>query len=241
MNTSGLRRAFTTTRAVLAVVRDDQFDAPTPCASWNVGALIRHVIDAARAARDAIDGITDRVADTGEDHTIGDYLDAYDDGIRKTLAAFETLRADTSLFGGRLSASALLVMSTQDQFIHGWDLARAVEHSTNLDPELADGLLAHAGPGCSTVTAAPTASASSDRRSGHPPSTPPIDSPRSSDVRCDRAPEAVRSLHPAPCHHDVFGEILDRHHLGMAVVHQLEAALAPVRRVHASRVACVAQ
>ncbi|WP_216917712.1 TIGR03086 family metal-binding protein [Nocardia noduli] len=144
LDTSGLRRAFAATRAVLAVVRDDQLDAPTPCASWNVDALIRHMIDAARSARDAIDGVTERVADTDENHTVGDYLDAYDDGIRKTPAAFGTLRADTSLFGGRLSASALLLMSTQDQFIHGWDLARAVGHSTNLDPELADGLLAHA-------------------------------------------------------------------------------------------------
>jgi len=144
LDTNGLRRAFASTRAVLAVVRDDQLDAPTPCASWNVGALIRHVIDATRSARDAIDGITGRVADADENHTVGDYLDIYDDGIRQTLAAFGALRTDASLFGGRLPASALLVMSTQDQFIHGWDLARAVGHSTNLDPELADGLLAHA-------------------------------------------------------------------------------------------------
>ena len=37
-----------------------------------------------------------------------------------------------------------LRLATTDTFAHGWDLAKATGQSTDLDPELAEGLLANA-------------------------------------------------------------------------------------------------
>jgi uncharacterized protein (TIGR03086 family) len=37
--------------------------------------------------------------------------------------------------------AALMWLAINDQFVHGWDLARAIGHDTNLDPGLADELL----------------------------------------------------------------------------------------------------
>jgi len=51
-----LGRAFASTRAVLVQVQAGQLEAPTPCASWDVRALIEHFTGSARWAAAAISG-----------------------------------------------------------------------------------------------------------------------------------------------------------------------------------------
>jgi uncharacterized protein (TIGR03083 family) len=48
--TDVLGRAFASTRAVLAEVQAGQLAAPTPCAAWDVRALINHFVGTARWA-----------------------------------------------------------------------------------------------------------------------------------------------------------------------------------------------
>jgi uncharacterized protein (TIGR03086 family) len=45
---------------------------------------------------------------------------------------------------GEFSGADLMGMAARDHFTHGWDLARAIGHHTELDPELADELLIQA-------------------------------------------------------------------------------------------------
>ncbi|WP_174186598.1 TIGR03086 family metal-binding protein [Nocardia barduliensis] len=141
LDTAPLRRAFSSTRAVLAEVRTDQLAAPTPCASWDVSALIAHFIGSARWIADVVRGTEPSGA---RNYAASEHLDAYDDSGRAALAALDDIEdAGVAVFGG-LSAAGLLAMSTQDQFVHGWDLARATGQSTDLDPDLAGALLAAA-------------------------------------------------------------------------------------------------
>jgi uncharacterized protein (TIGR03086 family) len=42
---------------------------------------------------------------------------------------------------GEFPGTALLGLAATEQFTHGWDLARAIGHHTDLDPELASELL----------------------------------------------------------------------------------------------------
>jgi len=51
-----LNRAFDSTLAILAKVSRDQLDAPTPCASWDVRALINHFTGTARWAAASVAG-----------------------------------------------------------------------------------------------------------------------------------------------------------------------------------------
>jgi uncharacterized protein (TIGR03086 family) len=135
-----LGRAFASTRAVLVQVRAGQLDAPTPCASWDVRALIRHFIGSARWAAATIGG--GEAAD--DDFAAGDFVASYDQGIKGALAAFGTggaLEQTVALPWGEFSGAALMWLAINDQFAHGWDLARAIGHDTDLDPELADELL----------------------------------------------------------------------------------------------------
>ena len=135
-----LGRAFASTRAVLVQVRAGHLDAPTPCASWDVRALIRHFTGSARWAAATIGG--GEAAD--EDFAAGDFVASYDQAIKRALAAFGTgnaLEQTVALPWGEFSGAALMWLAINDQFVHGWDLARAIGHDTDLDPELADELL----------------------------------------------------------------------------------------------------
>jgi uncharacterized protein (TIGR03086 family) len=140
-----LSRAFTSTRAVLAQVGREHLTAPTPCASWDVRALINHFVGSARWGAAAAKGDAYDSADA--DFTAGDLLAAYDESITAALAAFGTagvLEQRFTLPFGELSGADLMNLVARDQFTHGWDLARALGHLTDLDPALAEELLLQA-------------------------------------------------------------------------------------------------
>ena len=145
-----LRRAFASTRTVLVQVQAGQLAAPTPCASWDVQALIEHFIGSAGWAATAIGGpeaadpeaADPEAADQG--FAVGDFVADYDQGIKGALAAFGTegaLEKAVTLPWGEFSGAALMWLAVNDQFVHGWDLARAIGHDTDLDSGLADELL----------------------------------------------------------------------------------------------------
>ena len=135
-----LGRAFASTRAVLVHVQAGQLEAPTPCASWDVRALIEHFTGSARWAAAAIGG--EEAAD--EDRAAVDFIAAYDQAINGALVAFGAdgaLAKAVTLPWGEFSGVALMWLAVNDQFVHGWDLARAIGHDTDLDPGLAEELL----------------------------------------------------------------------------------------------------
>jgi uncharacterized protein (TIGR03086 family) len=144
MATEGLEQAFATTRAVVAQVTPDQYDAVTPCASWDVRALINHIVGgsyffgAAMAAGKAPDNAE------AVDFTQGDVVAAYDDGIKLSLDAFGApgaLERMVVLPFGTFPGGAFLGLAMTDTLAHGWDLARAIGQDTDLAPELAAELL----------------------------------------------------------------------------------------------------
>ena len=142
-NDSGqlLSQAFASTSAVLAEVRPGQLELPTPCASWQVRDLIDHFIGTARWAAASIAG---RDESTEADCAAGDVRARYDDSARAALAAFGAdgaLERTVTLEFGDLSGIALMGLAAGDQFVHGWDLARAIGYDAELDPELAEVLL----------------------------------------------------------------------------------------------------
>lgn len=140
MSTEELVRAITATRAVLSGVKPDDLDRPTPCPSWDVHALINHIIGGPRWAAAVMVG---REPVT-EDYGAGDYLASYDETTAEALAAFAVpgaLEKTVSLPFGDFTGAWLLLGTTVDQLTHGWDLARATGQSTDLDAEVAQEVL----------------------------------------------------------------------------------------------------
>jgi uncharacterized protein (TIGR03086 family) len=79
-----------------------------------------------------------------EDYAAGDLVAAYKASIGVATAAFEAdgaMHKTVPLPFGEFPGTVVLSMAALDQFTHGWDLARALELPTNLDPALASELL----------------------------------------------------------------------------------------------------
>jgi uncharacterized protein (TIGR03086 family) len=144
MQMTELNRAFLSTLDVLARVQPHDLGAPTPCASWDVHALVNHFVGTARWWAATIAGDSE-VAD--EDYAAGEFVAAYEESISIALAAFGSggaLEKTVRLPFGEFPGAVLLGLAAMEQFTHGWDLARAIGDPTDLDPGLAAGLLSQA-------------------------------------------------------------------------------------------------
>jgi uncharacterized protein (TIGR03086 family) len=139
-----LNRAFDATLAVLAEVQPGQLGTPTPCASWDVRGLINHFVGSARWWAGAVAG---EQSDTDADYAAGDFVAAYKESVEMAISAFSAdgvLDQAIGLPFGEFPGAVVAGMAALDQFAHGWDLARAIGHSTDLDPGLAAELLSQA-------------------------------------------------------------------------------------------------
>jgi uncharacterized protein (TIGR03086 family) len=144
MQVMDLNRALQSTLAILAKVEPDQLDAPTPCASWDVRALINHFVGTTGWWASTVTGEGD-VADV--EYTAGDFVAAYEESSRIAVAVFEAdgvLGQAVRLPFGEFPGAVVLGMAATEQFTHGWDLARAIGYDTDLDPALATELLSQA-------------------------------------------------------------------------------------------------
>ncbi len=140
-----LSRALHSTLAIMAKVQPAQLDGPTPCASWDVRALINHVTGTARWWAGTLADTADTAAGPDStDYAAGDYVAAYEQSMQIALAAFEAdgaLDRPVRLAFGEFPGAVVLGMAATEQFTHGWDLARSTGQHTDLDPELAAELL----------------------------------------------------------------------------------------------------
>ncbi len=145
MATEGFEQAVSVTKSVLATVKPDQLDDPTPCASWKVRDLINHIVGGSYFFAAAMNG--EAPGGDAPDFASGDYRSAYEEGSKQAIAAFAAPGALERLVKvpfGEFPGVAWMGLATTDTFTHAWDLAKATGQSTNLAPELAEQLLARA-------------------------------------------------------------------------------------------------
>ena len=142
--TDTLEQAFASTRKVLANVNDDQLGDPTPCQTWDVRELVNHIIRGAHwfgESTEAGEGAPQHETD----YAAGDRLQAFDEGTKKAVAAFNAPGAQEKMVKlpfGEFPGAVFMGLATTDTFTHGWDLARATgQEAASLDPDLAKQLL----------------------------------------------------------------------------------------------------
>jgi uncharacterized protein (TIGR03086 family) len=145
MSTAPLEQAIISTRSVLSGVTSDQLDGSTPCASWKVRELVNHIVGGQYFFLAGVEGVPQSHA--GEDFSTGDFVAAFDEASAKCVAAFQgdgAMTRTVTLPFGQMPGAAFVGLAATDTFTHGWDLAKATGHSTDLAPELAAQLLAGA-------------------------------------------------------------------------------------------------
>jgi uncharacterized protein (TIGR03086 family) len=141
--TKNHREALTATRKIVAGIGADQWNAPTPCAEWDVRGLVNHLVAGNWWAFELASGATiDEVGTRLDGDVLGDDpLDGYDRSAEAAAAAFEApgaLDAPCAVSYGPVPGALYAGHRFIDVLIHGWDLAVATKQDSTLDPSLVE-------------------------------------------------------------------------------------------------------
>lgn len=123
---------------LVAAVPPDRFGAPTPCAAWDVRALLEHLVWENLLWTSLADGAPR--ADFAADHLGDDHVAAFRAAARATLAAFGRPGMLSRRYG-EAPGWRLVEQVVIEMLGHGWDLATATGHHTDLAPDVAEAML----------------------------------------------------------------------------------------------------
>ncbi len=138
-----LSQTFDHTTKVVAGVRADQLDSPTPCRDWKVRELLAHtigvVMNMGRGAGGAelLDSVN--AVPLADDHGAQFRTEA-----ARTLAAWiaHGPEGEVDIGAGPMPVSAGLSINVLDTATHAWDIARATGQTPDLPDALATSVLA---------------------------------------------------------------------------------------------------
>lgn len=136
-------RALQATQKIVAGIRDDQWDAPTPCEDWNVRELLQHVVAGNHWVKPLMTGQS--IEQVG-DRLDGDLLHhspfmAYEASATEADVVFAepgAMEAMAAVSYGPVPGSMYCGHRIIDVVVHGWDLATATGGDATIDPELVD-------------------------------------------------------------------------------------------------------
>jgi uncharacterized protein (TIGR03086 family) len=154
-----LQRALDRTQSVIAAIKPDQDDLPTPCSEWNVRQLVAHLAprglrNFTLSARGEMPDWRAPAEEPGED-----WAAAFAAGARELMETWNEADLDrpVPIPGGEAPLRGRADQQLAEVAIHGWDLARATGQPLDLlDPDVARHALSwsqrmlrpeHRGPG----------------------------------------------------------------------------------------------
>ena len=129
------------TGRVVAGIAPDRWQGDTPCAGWDVRALLSHLVAGNLwAAELGAGGTIERVGDRLDGDVLGaDPAAAYTASADAAAAVFRrpgALDAPCAVSYGPVPGSVYAGHRFVDVFVHGWDLAVATGQDPGLDPAL---------------------------------------------------------------------------------------------------------
>jgi uncharacterized protein (TIGR03086 family) len=129
---------------VIAAVRPDQLDDPTPCPPWTVRELVNHIVTGNLFIASIVAG--EPPPDRSADHLGADPVAAYRasvDRLHRVFAEHDVLSGTYRTPVGEGPGALLVNMRFNELVVHAWDVAKATGQSTDLDRELVEASLAH--------------------------------------------------------------------------------------------------
>lgn len=125
------------------VVRADQWDQPTPCAEWDVRALVNHVCGEQRWMAPMLDGQTmAQIGSSLDGDLLGaDPVDAWKRAVAQTAARLARpgiLERVVQLRSGPATVARFCDEVAADTLVHTWDLAQAIGAEESLPGDLVD-------------------------------------------------------------------------------------------------------
>ena len=143
--------ALNTTRVFVAGVGAHQWSDPTPCADWNVRALVNHIVTGNWWAAELAEGGTiEGVGDRLDGDVLGDMpAGAYDDSAAAAAAVFRlpgAMEWPCAVSYGPVPGEVYCGHRFIDVLIHGWDVAQATGQDTTLPVDLVEACVAVVEP-----------------------------------------------------------------------------------------------
>ena len=140
MDSHQYRRALLHTGRIVVGVRPEHLTRPTPCRDWDVRLLLNHIIGGNYMfAEVAAGGRADATGDM-DDHSLPDPGSNYVASAEAVLAAWAApgaMERRCHMSFGDIPAPAAVSIHFLDIVVHGWDLARATDQDTTIEPDLA--------------------------------------------------------------------------------------------------------
>jgi uncharacterized protein (TIGR03086 family) len=166
-------RALEAATAIVANVERAQFGLPTPCAEFDVRALLNHMIGGNHRFVAIAQGEPGSSVPATGDFVHDDALTPYRESAEALSNAWNDpalLERTASLPFGDFPGAVALGVHTVEVVVHSWDLAKATGQPTELDPDLYDVVRQHSkdidesfrGPGRPFGKAVTVPSGSSD-------------------------------------------------------------------------------
>ena len=137
------RRAMRHSVDVVTLIRDDQWDGPTPCTQWTLRQLVEHMTSENRGFAAAADGET-------TDRTVWDVLDLsgdlradYVESAERVVRSFNRDGVPDGEFwlpkvkdSVRFPARQAIGFHLLDYVVHSWDVAASLGHPIAFDEDL---------------------------------------------------------------------------------------------------------
>lgn len=141
------RRSLQEFDARVQLVKEDQWDRPTPCTEWSVRDLVHHIVYENVWTPPLMEGQTiEQVGDRFEGELLGDDpVAAWNEASTASLTSVEAdgaLERTVHLSYGDVPGRKYIQELFNDHVIHAWDLARGIGADDELDPELVEVLYA---------------------------------------------------------------------------------------------------
>jgi uncharacterized protein (TIGR03086 family) len=150
--------AVASTAEIVKSTPADQMDGPTPCAEWDVRALVNHVIGTLWLAEGLFSDQPPRYpmtpgglppADLAGDDPAAAYAEASAAALAAAAAGDALTRVHLTPLG-EMPGPGLAGFCTLDILVHGWDLAKATGQPADLDGRLAAHVLGFAAQSLAT-------------------------------------------------------------------------------------------
>jgi uncharacterized protein (TIGR03086 family) len=129
-----LAHAVDATGGLIMAMRDDQWSAATPCADWDVVALVEHLVAGHDLFADALGAPASAAR--------GEHLAArYADSGARLLTAFGApgaLTRTVTVPFGTVPATVALHLRVIEALVHGWDLVQATGLPLQVDDAVAE-------------------------------------------------------------------------------------------------------
>lgn len=138
-----LQQALAATSEAVHGIGDDRWDAPTPCAKWNVRQLVQHTVGVMANFAGAAAG-TGIAGDPMEFDLGADPAAACDQQARACVTNWTQrgeLDSTVSLGESEFPGSMAITINTLDAYVHAWDIARATGQDIQLDADICAPLL----------------------------------------------------------------------------------------------------